>query len=109
MAPSWQVSPGSISLPAARPSQVTAAVNREHCIGCGRCVSVCPAQAIAVGADGKATVECSLCRGCGACVQECPVGAVHMTEHREDATTTVLHRAAAGREASGGERHQNGA
>ena len=75
---------------AARPSQVIAAVNSELCVGCGRCESVCPVQAIAVGAEGKATVDRSLCRGCGACVRECPVGAAYMTEHREDAVERIV-------------------
>jgi ferredoxin len=83
--PSRQVSPGPISLPAAGARAATAVVNRELCVGCGRCESVCPVHAIAIGADGKATVDRSLCRGCGACVRECPVGAAYMTEHREDA------------------------
>jgi ferredoxin len=87
--PSSQVGPGPIPLPAMSASAVTAVVNGELCVGCGRCESVCPVQAIAVGANGKATVDRSLCRGCGACVQACPVGAVYMTEHREDAVEKI--------------------
>ena len=37
------------------------------CIGCAACVSVCPADAIAINDCGVAEVDESLCLGCGAC------------------------------------------
>jgi|LSQX01.1.fsa_nt_gb ferredoxin len=56
--------------------RLTARIDSEVCVGCGRCVAACPAQAISLGPDGKAVVDESLCRGCGACVAECPVQAI---------------------------------
>jgi ferredoxin len=87
--PARPVSPAPISPPTAGAGEATAAVNREPCIGCGRCVPVCPAQAITLGADGKATVDRSLCRGCGACVRECPVGAVYMIQETKEADNRI--------------------
>ncbi|NLO73463.1 MAG: 4Fe-4S binding protein, partial [candidate division WS1 bacterium] len=45
--------------------RLTARIDSEVCVGCGRCVAACPAQAISLGPDGKAVVDESLCRGCG--------------------------------------------
>ncbi|MCD6351786.1 MAG: 4Fe-4S binding protein [Armatimonadetes bacterium] len=55
-----------------------AQIDREACIGCGKCVTACPAQAIALGPDRKARVSANLCRGCAVCVAQCPVNAITM-------------------------------
>jgi ferredoxin len=42
---------------------------------CGRCVAVCPYDAIRVQTDGfdsRVVVRREQCTGCGACEQECP-------------------------------------
>jgi len=57
-----------------------AAIEADLCIGCGQCVSACPAGAICVGPEGKAAVNELLCRGCAACVEVCPAGAVRMSQ-----------------------------
>ena len=43
--------------------------------GCSRCVSACPAEAIA-SVGGKIEVDAHLCQGCGSCVMTCPSGAM---------------------------------
>lgn len=45
------------------------------CDGCGRCVTVCPKQAIAV-VNGKVQVNRVLCNNCGECVPVCPLDAL---------------------------------
>jgi ferredoxin len=50
-------------------------VETAHCVGCGACVEVCPAGAIAL-MDGKACIDEEKCTGCGACVDACPEGAI---------------------------------
>ncbi|MFU8891427.1 MAG: 4Fe-4S dicluster domain-containing protein, partial [Anaerosomatales bacterium] len=55
-------------------------VDRERCNGCGRCVSVCPVDAISLkssddAGDAKhrrAEVAEDVCLGCGVCVRACP-------------------------------------
>lgn len=74
--------PGVISSP-------TAKVNSERCVGCGRCIMVCPTQAISLGSNGKAVVNSALCRGCGACAAECPTGAIQIGQRAEAATKQV--------------------
>ncbi len=46
------------------------------CVGCGKCVPVCPFGALSL-AGGKAVVN-SACTMCGACVSQCPVKAISM-------------------------------
>lgn len=55
-------------------------VNKEVCIGCGVCTSVCPVQCIELGDDGLATIDESQCIDCGACQGNCPVGAIEDAE-----------------------------
>ena len=53
-------------------------VNKEKCIGCGTCVSVCPVGAISFDKDGKAVIDKTKCIHCGACEASCPVGAIKL-------------------------------
>lgn len=42
------------------------------CVLCGTCQSVCPADAVQLGADGARIVP-DRCIGCGQCADNCPV------------------------------------
>ena len=69
---------------------ITSYVNEEKCIGCGRCVEICPYNAIElfkntrqIGLDivsgKKAHVIKAVCKGCGGCIADCPVSAIAMS------------------------------
>lgn len=45
------------------------------CVGCGRCVKVCPQKALSL-VDGKSHVDISKCIGCFECITVCPVKAI---------------------------------
>jgi len=47
-------------------------VNQEKCIGCRRCVFVCPFGGIAVDPHKEYAVKCTLCEGEPKCVEFCP-------------------------------------
>ena len=50
-------------------------VRWEVCIGCGRCIPVCPQRCIRKE-NGKAIINQSNCLHCGRCMEVCPAGAI---------------------------------
>lgn len=50
-------------------------LNREKCIDCGACVSLCPVDAL-VMKNFEVTVEEEKCVLCGRCINSCPFGAL---------------------------------
>jgi len=50
-------------------------VDKDKCIGCGVCESVCRFGAIKM-VDGKSVIDEKKCTKCGACENVCPVQAI---------------------------------
>jgi ferredoxin len=73
------------------------AVEQGSCNGCGKCVTVCPVEAIALisaNDPGKpalklARVDNDICLGCGVCVRNCNIGALAL-ESRPERIMTPL-------------------
>jgi NAD-dependent dihydropyrimidine dehydrogenase PreA subunit len=56
----------------------TLAYSGEKCVGCGRCVEVCP-HGVFDTREGKAyIVDKDSCMECGACAKNCPVKAIEV-------------------------------
>jgi len=53
--------------------------DRDKCIYCGGCTSVCPSNALTLN---ETRIECdaSKCTDCGLCIKFCPVGALSKIE-----------------------------
>jgi MinD superfamily P-loop ATPase len=57
-------------------------IDRDRCIGCGKCVDACLTNALRV-IDGKAVlVDEGLCDGFGSCIVVCPQHAIYL-QYRE--------------------------
>jgi heterodisulfide reductase subunit A len=76
-------------------SGLIAEVNPERCIGCGKCVSVCPYNAIELKEASldyeevslvlkKSFINSALCKGCGTCAATCPNGAISVKHYDFD-------------------------
>ena len=52
-----------------------ALVDRELCLACGGCISVCPQDALSM-VGGKALVDKKNCIGCEICIKTCPIHAI---------------------------------
>ncbi|HPV04513.1 MAG TPA: nitroreductase family protein [Myxococcota bacterium] len=57
--------------------QVTTTIDHELCIGCGRCIKVCPQDTISL-IEGKAVVTGRMSLNCGHCQAICPTGAARV-------------------------------
>jgi ferredoxin len=54
----------------------TLQLDPEKCIGCGRCVEVCPHQVFSIVDKVAVLAARNACMECGACAKNCPVGAI---------------------------------
>lgn len=55
---------------------VTLRLNQEMCVGCGRCLEVCPHQVFAANEKKVTLADLNACMECGACALNCPVKAI---------------------------------
>ncbi|VFP83923.1 Electron transport complex subunit RsxB [Candidatus Erwinia haradaeae] len=69
------------------PKHKIAWIREEHCIGCMKCVHVCPVDAIVGAKRTMHTVVSDICTGCDLCVSSCPT---HCIEMHITSTTTVI-------------------
>ena len=56
-------------------------VNTSNCIGCTRCMRICPTEAIRI-IKGKATLTIDKCIYCGRCFQTCQVNAIQVNANQ---------------------------
>lgn len=56
----------------------TLQLDQQACIGCGRCVVVCPHQLLALDQGKGQVIDADRCMECGACQTNCPTGAVRV-------------------------------
>lgn len=58
------------------PNVATLRLDRETCIGCGLCLTVCPHTVFELQAGTANIVDLDSCMECGACALNCPVKAI---------------------------------
>ncbi len=57
---------------------VTAFIDEGRCVGCTRCLVVCPTDAIVGARNFAHTVIAAQCIGCRRCLDPCPVDCIKM-------------------------------
>ena len=55
---------------------VTLELDREKCIGCGMCITVCPHAVFRMDKQKVAIADRDACMECGACARNCPTVAL---------------------------------
>ena len=63
-----------------------AIINELACIGCARCLTACPVDAIIGAARFMHTVIASECTGCDLCLEPCPVDCITLVPAPSDAS-----------------------
>ncbi|VFP86590.1 Electron transport complex subunit RsxB [Candidatus Erwinia haradaeae] len=61
-----------------QPERTIAWINEDHCIGCTKCIHVCPVDAIIGAKRTMHTVLTAICTGCNLCLAPCPTNCIEM-------------------------------
>ncbi len=72
-------------------------IDEQKCTGCGKCVEVCPVEALGLVSAGdpknkkkrKAKLDEKICLGCAVCVRNCPVPCMTLGQRKERVITPV--------------------
>ncbi|WP_353654859.1 4Fe-4S dicluster-binding protein [Clostridium sp. CCUG 7971] len=72
-------------------------INNESCVSCGKCIKVCPIDAISIAKDNDKTyikVDENRCLGCGVCVRNCFKNSIMLRKRPEKIITPAnsVHR-----------------
>lgn len=67
----------------ATPVKKIAYIDEVNCIGCVKCIQVCPVDAIVGATRSMHTVITDACTGCDLCVAPCPTNCITMVTHEE--------------------------
>ncbi len=69
-------------------------VQVQRCVGCGKCMRVCPFGAIreaSIRGEAKVEVLATVCQGCGLCTATCPQGAIQLSHATDDQILAEVH------------------
>lgn len=75
------VSPWKEEMQAKAKLHAYAHIDEDVCIGCTKCISACPVDAILGSAKAMHTVLVDECTGCELCIAPCPVDCITMLPH----------------------------
>jgi electron transport complex protein RnfB len=69
---------------------VLVTIREAECIGCIKCIKVCPVDAIVGTQNQMHTVIADECIGCELCVPACPVDCIDLIENRQPSKNKEL-------------------
>lgn len=61
-----------------RPQRIKAIIREDECIGCTKCISACPVDAIIGSGKVMHSIITDLCTGCELCLAPCPVDCIDL-------------------------------
>lgn len=56
----------------------TLKLNSSKCVGCGRCIEVCPHKVFRMDEGKTKIIDKDDCMECGACAKNCPLNAIEV-------------------------------
>jgi electron transport complex protein RnfB len=59
---------------------ITVRIQEDNCVGCTKCLAVCPVDAIVGAASMMHTVLADECIGCRLCIEPCPMDCIELVE-----------------------------
>lgn len=74
-----------------RKNAVKAVHDIEKCVGCGKCVFICPYDAIEWDHLGTPRIISDACLGCGACALVCPHQAIELKGYQYEPVSQLIH------------------
>ena len=74
-----------------RPQRIKAIIREDECIGCTKCISACPVDAILGSGKMMHSIITDLCTGCELCLEPCPVDCIDLV-HDESPLPTPQQR-----------------
>lgn len=70
-----------------RPQRMKAVIREDECIGCTKCISACPVDAIIGSGKLMHSILTDLCTGCELCIPPCPVDCIDLVEDQSPLIT----------------------
>lgn len=71
-----------------RPQRIRAVIREDECIGCTKCISACPVDAIVGSGKLMHSVLTDWCTGCELCILPCPVDCIDLVDYNDLPTPT---------------------
>lgn len=76
-----------------RPQRMKAIIREDECIGCTKCISACPVDAIVGSGKLMHSILTDLCTGCELCIPPCPVDCIDLIPDVSGIPTEILRKA----------------
>ncbi len=73
-----------------RPQRMKAIIREDECIGCAKCISACPVDAIIGSGKLMHSILTDLCTGCELCIPPCPVDCIDLVEDTKEIPTEII-------------------